>query len=208
MLIYRIRPLASVQVNAKRCVNRPAAMQANKRLTASIALDSTRAQADQRFRDCAVVWRALGVSMIITLGFLGVTSVSARDGSSGSGFSRPAWLLSTHPSRARVPFGVGRPQVAARHPHMQEGRGLHRHGLTQTGLPITLWPGEPPTIQTEAPPPEEAAPPPPQVIVLAAPHGGSSENAAPAAPADYSYVTGCHAIPNGYHCDAPGTETH
>jgi hypothetical protein len=91
---------------------------------------------------------------------------------------------------------------------MQEDRGLHRRGLTQTGLPITLWPGDLPTIQTEAPPAEEVPPPEPQVIVLTAPHGSSPENAAPATPADYSYVTGCHAIPNGYHCDIPDTETH
>jgi hypothetical protein len=91
---------------------------------------------------------------------------------------------------------------------MQERRGLHRHGLTQTGLPLILWPGELPTIQTEAPPAEAAAPPQPQVIVVTAPHGSSSENAAPATPADYSYVTGCHAIPNGYHCDNPDNETH
>jgi hypothetical protein len=28
----------------------------------------------------------------------------------------------------------------------------------------------------------------------------------PAAPRDYSYVSGCRAIPNGYHCDIPGNE--
>jgi hypothetical protein len=40
-----------------------------------------------------------------------------------------------------------------------------------------------------------------QVIVIYSDGQGRMKTAE--APADYSYVKGCHAIANGYHCDAP-----
>ena len=48
---------------------------------------------------------------------------------------------------------------------------------------------------------QETLSPQPQVIVITADRGGHSA-AADTAP-DYSYVHGCHAIANGYHCDTP-----
>jgi len=57
-----------------------------------------------------------------------------------------------------------------------------------------------PTVQqTQAPAPQ------PQVIVIHT-DGQGRMTTTQAAP-DYSYVKGCHAIPNGYHCDTT-TETH
>ena len=51
-------------------------------------------------------------------------------------------------------------------------------------------------------PPQARAPAPePQVIVISQDGQGHMRTAE--APADYSYVKGCHAIANGYHCDAP-----
>ena len=55
------------------------------------------------------------------------------------------------------------------------------------------------------PPQPQAPAPEPQVIVISQDGQGRMRTAE--APADYSYVTGCHAIANGYHCDAP-TATH
>ena len=49
-------------------------------------------------------------------------------------------------------------------------------------------------------PPVQQAPSPPQVIVINT--DGQSRMQTAEAPADYSYVKGCHVIPNGYHCDA------
>ena len=68
------------------------------------------------------------------------------------------------------------------------------------------WPGDwgsggyygyanPPVQQVQAPAPE------PQIIVIRSDGQGRVTTAE--APADYSYVKGCHAIPNGYHCDEP-----
>jgi hypothetical protein len=52
-----------------------------------------------------------------------------------------------------------------------------------------------------------AAPSEPQVIVVSGSNYTQERIApTPGDPPDYSYVPGCHAIPNGYHCDAPRHE--
>ena len=51
------------------------------------------------------------------------------------------------------------------------------------------------------PPQAQAPAPEPQVIVIHSDGQGRMTTAE--APADYSYVKGCHAIANGYHCDTP-----
>jgi hypothetical protein len=80
-----------------------------------------------------------------------------------------------------------------------------RNGWGNLGGPVgSWWPGDwgsggyygyayPP--QAQAPAPE------PQVIVI---HSDGQDRMTTAeAPANYSYVKGCHAIANGYHCDTP-----
>ena len=49
------------------------------------------------------------------------------------------------------------------------------------------------------PPQAQAPAPEPQVIVISQDGQGRMKTAE--APADFSYVKGCHAIANGYHCD-------
>jgi hypothetical protein len=48
--------------------------------------------------------------------------------------------------------------------------------------------------------PTQVAPSQPQVIVIRSDGDGRITTTVPAAD-DYGYITGCHAIPNGYHCD-------
>jgi hypothetical protein len=49
----------------------------------------------------------------------------------------------------------------------------------------------------------QPAPAQPQVIVI---HADADQHLVSADPMpDYSYVAGCHAIPNGYHCDTAAT---
>lgn len=75
--------------------------------------------------------------------------------------------------------------------------GLLGYGWFDNWAPDTSWSGS--TVQYVMPPP--VAPPPPQVIVI----GSAMPPPMPAAPGampDYSYVAGCQAIPNGYHCAA------
>ena len=90
--------------------------------------------------------------------------------------------------------------VAMRRFRLQEGLGPRRRGLTQNALPVTIWPYGLDT-PIEAPPAAQAVPSQPEVLVIAGSHGDLPENMTPQNPPDYSYVTGCHAIPNGYHCD-------
>ncbi len=82
---------------------------------------------------------------------------------------------------------------------LQEGLGPRRRGLPQNALPVAIWPYGLDT-PIEAPTAAEAVPSQPEILVIAGSHGGLPENTTPQTPPDYSYVTGCHAIPNGYHC--------
>jgi hypothetical protein len=83
---------------------------------------------------------------------------------------------------------------------LREDLGQRRSGLTQNALPLAIWPYGLDT-PIEAPAAAETVPSQPEVLVIAGSHGVLPENATPQTPPDYSYVTGCHAIPNGYHCD-------
>jgi hypothetical protein len=47
------------------------------------------------------------------------------------------------------------------------------------------------------------APAVPAVVVVTASPGAVPERSQPTPLPDYSYIQGCHAIPNGYHCDPP-----
>jgi hypothetical protein len=62
-------------------------------------------------------------------------------------------------------------------------------------LPFFWWP----TTQIVASPDNEA-PVQPEVVVIRE-EAPSPAPAKAEAPPDYSYVVGCHPIPNGYHCD-------
>jgi hypothetical protein len=87
--------------------------------------------------------------------------------------------------------------------------GQHRRGGSQYGSqyfwPLGIWPFGAPYTPTLIAVPETGSEisSSPAVIVIAAPPAGPPEQAVPEAPQDFSYVKGCHAIPNGYHCDVP-----
>ena len=66
-------------------------------------------------------------------------------------------------------------------------------GGTLLGLPFSPFVDTAP-IQSPA-----AEPVRPEVIVMPVPT--APHQAPPQASLDFSYVAGCHAIPNGYHCD-------
>ena len=96
---------------------------------------------------------------------------------------------------------VGRHVFVARHPHALGVNG--RHSFAQTGVLIgggywsDWWPGDSQIVEN-SPAPE--APAPPEVIVI---HPNEQGSAVAGAAPDYGYA-GCHAIPNGYHCDGGG----
>jgi len=76
----------------------------------------------------------------------------------------------------------------------------HRHRAAVLGYPPGAWLGWPyawwpsPTVMPEPEPPVVH----PEVIIIKADGRGQ---VLPENPPDDSYVPGCHAIPNGYHCD-------
>jgi hypothetical protein len=104
-----------------------------------------------------------------------------------------------HISRPIIP---GRRVIGAQRFHAPNLRGMHQRFLTS--FPIGgIWPGFwwPNTQVIQVPVEETAQPQPqPQIIVL---HSDRAANP-PDPPPDFGYVAGCHAIPNGYHCDASG----
>jgi hypothetical protein len=68
-------------------------------------------------------------------------------------------------------------------------------GGVWAGYPDGWWPGNAYQLAPE----QQTPPSQPQVIVIGADNKGdvAAANTVP----DYSYVPGCHAIANGYHCD-------
>jgi hypothetical protein len=80
--------------------------------------------------------------------------------------------------------------------------GHHLFGRS-TGVPVVILPSEPfidttPVQQLPLIANETATDP--EIIVLP---GQEPERLAPQTAPDYSYVSGCRAISNGYHCDFP-----
>jgi hypothetical protein len=69
-------------------------------------------------------------------------------------------------------------------------------GSFENGFPIGAWPYWP-TIGTVG----GEAPSSPAVIVVSAAQTPASQRTLSDQFPDYSYIPGCHAIPNGYHCD-------
>jgi hypothetical protein len=143
---------------------------------------------------------ALWASAITMLGLVGGAPGTAWGQVSRVGSGRASLGFSTHVLRAPLASRRSGNTVAMQRLRVQEGFGLRRRGLTQNGLPAAIWPYGLDT-PIEVPDAAEAVPSQPEVLVIAGSHGDLRENTTPRTPPDYSYVTGCHAIPNGYHCD-------
>jgi hypothetical protein len=123
----------------------------------------------------------------------------ARGGGGGFTMSR---FTSTSPAH---PHPSIRRNLLAPRAFARGGADLHfRHrNQSENALPIGIWPYWPFIDTTPEQPPSERSEPAPSVIVISGSPGGAPQRVAPDTSADYSYVAGCHAIPNGYHCDAP-----
>jgi hypothetical protein len=65
--------------------------------------------------------------------------------------------------------------------------------------PIAAWPYSWPMDDT--PVTVGGSPSSPSVIVISGVPNSAAERTVPQTPPDYSYVAGCRAVPNGYHCD-------
>src|SRR5437764_1185632 len=111
-----------------------------------------------------------------------------------------------HTARPLVRNNVLSPRIPARHANVQNDLRFHRRAL-QNGAPITIWPYSSftDTTPTYVPPTQSQVVSSPPVIVMSGLPNSGPDRAVPETPPDLSYVAGCHAIPNGYHCDGPRT---
>jgi hypothetical protein len=109
----------------------------------------------------------------------------------------------------RVPPRLIRDNVAPRAVPRQyivgNDRLLRRGDRFENDWPIGIWPFWPgfDAIPMVAPSNASDDPANPPVIVVSGSPNDAPERMASATLPDYSYVAGCHAIPNGYHCDVP-----
>jgi len=151
------------------------------------------------------------VPLIAVLSFLGtsvVAPVLARGGvnTGAVGFRSGSAMHTARPSmRNRVVMR----HIFARHADVQNDLRFRRHTQLQGSQPITIWPYSPftDTAPMDVPLTQSEVPPSPPVIVMSGLSNGGPDRTAPETPPDFSYVAGCHAIPNGYHCDLPHNET-
>jgi hypothetical protein len=96
-----------------------------------------------------------------------------------------------------------RPHFIGRHQGTVPGHDFRFHDhIPSQGMPVLIWPYDP--YDETSPPTTETAgtqqPDEPQIIVIRnnPPRQGVTSQEAKL---DFSYVGGCHQIPNGYHCD-------
>lgn len=143
---------------------------------------------------------------IAILGLFATCSIApalARGGGGGSGGGRGSAAFAGHGPRAFVRSHAMIRRFAGRNIAFQNNLRLHRGAQWQSGWPIASWlyswpidttPVGIPLVGSE----RQAGP---YVIVIADSLNRAPERTAPSLLPDYSYVPGCHAIPNGYHCD-------
>jgi hypothetical protein len=123
----------------------------------------------------------------------------ARGG--GGGFTMPRFAsTSSGHQHQSIRRNLLAPRTFARND--TDLRFRHRN-QSDNVLPAGIWPYWPSIDATPEQSFPERSQPAPSVIVISGSPGGAPQRAAPDAPAEYSYVAGCHAIPNGYHCDTP-----
>jgi len=148
-------------------------------------------------------WRTLGLSAAATLCLFGGPGASAWDSGNRQMFASPSRMFARHAPRTFAPERFERMAAGPRRAHVAASGHLHRHGPAQGGLaPLILATGGVLPTEMEGPLTEPQAAAEPEVIIIGS-RNALQEKTAPETPPDYSYA-GCHAIPNGYHCDLPG----
>jgi hypothetical protein len=144
------------------------------------------------------------LAAILSLIGAGVAApAKARDGINTFGMAGVPSRFAVQAARPFVRNGIVTPRIPTHNANARNNLHHRRHAQMRSGLPITIWPyssfGRTTTIY--APPIQSEVPPPPPVVVVSGLPTGVPERRAPETPPDYTYVAGCRAIPNGYHCD-------
>ena len=139
---------------------------------------------------------------MIAISFALVASTPAWAWGGGGRSGAVGFPVSTHVQVMPQAHGSGAIVRGASHGNFRE----IGHARARGGAPVVIWPYVPyfdtgPVVAE--PSVASVAPVGPQVIVLSNPPNGASGPTVTAPPVDDSYVAGCRAIPNGYHCDLP-----
>jgi hypothetical protein len=148
--------------------------------------------------------RGLWFPKIAVLCVLGITPILPAFGKGGTaGFSsRPSIHVGTRHVGTPIRSSAIVPRTIDRHNGMQAYRQAYNRVRGIDSL-IALWPYSSffwPTPIDAFPVESEFSSDPYVIAIHGQPHE-SSVRATSANFRDYSYVTGCYAIPNGYHCD-------
>jgi hypothetical protein len=148
-----------------------------------------------------VLWPAV-IAIVSLLGTAGITPALGRGGHQGASLAGLPATVSAHVSRTPIRSHAGTPRFAG-HNAFQSDRFGRRVAL-QNRESLLIWPYSSTDGVTpiEVPVAGSEVSSDPQVIIIPGPASSAPEQTTPEAPTDYSYVPGCHAIPNGYHCDA------
>jgi hypothetical protein len=154
--------------------------------------------------------RSCWLSVIVILSLIATGAAApalARDGVNMFGVAGFPSGFVMHSARPIMRNSVVTPHMTAR-ADVQNDLRFRRHTRLQNGLPI-IWPYSSFTDATplEVLPSQDESPSSPSVIVISGLPNGLPDHAVPEAPPDYSYIAGCRAIPNGYHCDTPQNGT-
>jgi hypothetical protein len=151
------------------------------------------------------------ISWLPAIAMLGVLSTPAfaRGGAGGSGTAPASSAFFVHGSaygartfaRNHVARRITVPNSAfiARNFGIRNDLRFRQRNQLQDVWPIGAWPYSWP--MDTAPVTVDGGLANPSVIVISAAPSSAPERTGPQTPPDYSYVPGCHAVPNGYHCD-------
>jgi hypothetical protein len=153
--------------------------------------------------------RAHWVFVIAVLSLLGASVVApalARGGvNTGMVGFRSGFAMHTArpPTRSHVVMRTSSPAI-----RMFKNELRFRRTQLQNGLPITIWPYSPytDTAPMDVPLTQSEVLPSPPVILMSGLSSGGLDRTGPETRPDFSYVAGCRAIPNGYHCNTPHKE--
>jgi hypothetical protein len=151
---------------------------------------------------------------IAALGLLGTASIAPTFARGGAvGFGRASGFI-VHGQRTFARSHVVTPRNSVRNRafmarnvigFQNDFRFRNRNQLQNSwplsGWPYYSWPGYYSWPMDTTPATVDGGPASPSVIVISAVPDRGPERTVPQTPADYSYVPGCHAVPNGYHCD-------
>lgn len=140
----------------------------------------------------------IAILSVVTTG--GSVPAPAWDGLNRFGMTRLKQGSSIHVPEASVRSGSSAPH----HVGMRTDLRFHHPIQSRNGSPVAIWPDSAPfnTMPVQGPPPDDSeAPAGPSVTVMSDMLHNAPTDTVPETPPDFSYVAGCRAIPNGYHCD-------